>query len=380
MRWIPYYLFIFMSVEFAFAIQPDRVVPYKNLGDSSLKLDIYYPNNQKPETGSAVMLFYFGGGWNGGSTRAFAKQSKYLSSRGIVCICVEYRTKKSHGVDPFECVKDARSAYRFVYENAKDLGIDRDQILTGGGSAGGHLAVACSTVNTINDVADDLSIPIEPKAHVLFNPVYDNGPGGYGHDRVVSNWKAFSPLHNINAQMPPTLVMFGDQDKLMKVSKMKEFKVKMESVGVRSELVLYEGQAHAFFNEAKYSETVLEMDQFLQSLGFLSGPATIKISKAEPMGDLEVEKYNQALIDAVKQGNIGKVSESLDHGADIHVRFQNENTPLHLAILKGNYEMVRTLVEFGADIGIENKYGTDSLELAIKRKQNEIVDYLKKQK
>ena len=47
----------------------------------------------------------------------------------------------------------------------------------------------------------------------------------------------------------------------------------MERVGSRCELEIYEGQGHAFFNYKffkYYKKTVTAMDQFLQSLGYLS--------------------------------------------------------------------------------------------------------------
>ena len=49
----------------------------------------------------------------------------------------------------------------------------------------------------------------------------------------------------------------------------------------RSEV--YKGQGHGFFNHGRggnyYNKTTLEMDKFLQSLGFLEGDATIKVDK-----------------------------------------------------------------------------------------------------
>jgi len=47
----------------------------------------------------------------------------------------------------------------------------------------------------------------------------------------------------------------------------------MTSYGVRSELVLYDRQKHEFYNKNKYSETLLEVDKFLVSLGYLNNPA-----------------------------------------------------------------------------------------------------------
>jgi hypothetical protein len=37
---------------------------------------------------------------------------------------------------------------------------------------------------------------------VFFNPVFDNGPTGWGYHRVKDYWQDISPLHNIKANTP----------------------------------------------------------------------------------------------------------------------------------------------------------------------------------
>jgi len=52
----------------------------------------------------------------------------------------------------------------------------------------------------------------------------------------------------------------------------------MKEAGCRSELMLFEGQPHGFFNYGRgdaYRHTVSAMDEFLQSLGYLEGKPTI---------------------------------------------------------------------------------------------------------
>ena len=120
-----------------------------------------------------------------------------------------------------------------------------------------------------------------PNALVLFNPVFDNGPDGYGYERVKAYWKEISPLHNIKQNTPPTIVFLGTKDKLIPVATAKAYQSKMKSLGVPSDLHLYEGQPHGFFNknrsEEHYRKTVLEMDRFLIDLGYLKGEPTIGI-------------------------------------------------------------------------------------------------------
>ena len=116
---------------------------------------------------------------------------------------------------------------------------------------------------------------------MLFNPVYDNGPGGYGHSRVKDRFREISPLHNIGKGMPPAIVFLGTRDKLVPVKTAHTFRRTMQQVGSRSELFLYENQPHGFFNRRHsprhFLATVTEMDRFLASLGYIQGPPTIQL-------------------------------------------------------------------------------------------------------
>jgi len=236
-------------------------------------------------SGRPGIVFFFGGGWNGGSPSQFYPHCEYLASRGMVAIAAEYRVARKHGTSPRECVKDGKSAMRWVRAHAGELGIDPKRLAAGGGSAGGHVAATTGTATSIEEAGEDRSVSFRPAALVLFNPVYDNGPGGYGHSRVKDYWEAISPMHNITKDTPPAAVFLGTKDKLIPVSTAETFKSKMEAVGVRSELYLYEGQEHAFFNfrnRKYYTWTVRAMDRFLVSLGYLEGEPTLEPVDEDP--------------------------------------------------------------------------------------------------
>jgi acetyl esterase/lipase len=262
--------------------QPDQVVLYKQIGDTSLNLHVFNPPDHQSTNQTPAIIFFFGGGWNGGGPSQFYNQSSYLASRGMVAICAEYRVKKTHGTTPKACVKDGKSALRWVRTHAKELGIDPNKISAGGGSAGGHVAAATGTLDAFNEEGEDLTVSCRPAALVLFNPVFDNGPKGYGHDRVKEYWETFSPMHNIDAQTPPSIVFLGTEDKLIPVKTAELYKQRMEEAGGRCELHLYEDQPHGFFNSARYYETLLEADKFLCSLGYLQGEPTLKKTEAQP--------------------------------------------------------------------------------------------------
>ena len=254
-------------------LEGSTVKTYKTIGeDVKLELYIFNPAGHKVTDKRPAIVFFFGGGWIGGTVAQFGRQSKCLASRGMVAICAEYRTQKSHGTSPFECVKDAKSCVRWIRKNAKDLGIDGNRIAAAGGSAGGHLAAATATLEGY-DEDKDKSISCKPNALVLFNPVFDNGPEGYGYDRVKDQYKEFSPIDNIKKGLPPSLVMLGTKDHLVPVETAEKFKALAEAVNARCDLKLYEDQRHGFFNyyrnKEMHSKTNADMDAFLTSIGYL---------------------------------------------------------------------------------------------------------------
>lgn len=271
--------FFLLSFSSSLVVGQEKVV-YKSLPDGDLYLEVYSPKNAKENTAQTAMIFFFGGGWNGGSRDQFVHHAQYFSQRGIVCFLADYRTKKSHNTSPFDAVEDAKSALRYLRKNAQNLNIDPDKIIASGGSAGGHLAAATALVDDFNDENDDLEISCKPNALVLFNPVIDNGPGGYGYERIGEAYLRFSPLHNIQEGAPPTIIFLGTEDPLVPVPTLEYYNTVMQKVGSRCEVRLYEGQKHGFFNYRNfemYKETVHETDQFLVSLGLIEAQPKVEI-------------------------------------------------------------------------------------------------------
>ena len=272
-----------------------RAEVYKSIGDVELRVHIFEPDQHAGSDSKPAVVFFFGGGWRGGTPKQFEPHCQYLASRGLVGISAEYRVESRHGTSPFECVEDGKSAVRWVRQNAKRLGIDPGRIAAAGGSAGGHVAAATALVPGL-DVGDEpKSISSQPNAMILFNPVYDNSPGGYGHERVKDRYLKISPIDNIRAGAPPAIVFLGSEDALIPVSTAKRFEERMLSVGSVCVTHIYAGQEHGFFNkgrgdDAYYHDTVVKMDRFLASLGWLkNGPKRsslgrkLRISNKDPV-------------------------------------------------------------------------------------------------
>ncbi|MBT5322144.1 MAG: alpha/beta hydrolase fold domain-containing protein, partial [Verrucomicrobiales bacterium] len=215
-----------------------KAIQYKQVEDTKLFLHVFNPKGHKASDRRPAIVFFFGGGWIGGTPKQFEPHCTYLASRGMVAITAEYRVKSRNKTTPFECVKDGKSAIRWVRANAGKLGVDPKRVAAGGGSAGGHVAAATGNCPGLEEEGENLKVSSKPDVLVLFNPVYDNSSKGYGHDRVKPRWKEISPMHNIRKGAPPTIVFLGTKDKLIPVSTAQEYEKRLVAVGSRSELHL----------------------------------------------------------------------------------------------------------------------------------------------
>ena len=265
---------------------------YKTVGDIQLEAWIYNPPEHNAESKASAIVFFFGGGWSSGNPIQFVKHCEYLAARGMVSIVVNYRVSKRHGVKANACVADAKSAIRWMRENADRLGIDPNRIVAAGGSAGGHLAAATATLPGLDDSIDDLSIDPVPNALALFNPAVIlakiEGNGDIS-DEAILRWEnrmgvpleSISPYHHIRKGIGPTIIFHGTSDPTVPFKTVKMFDKAMDDVGNQCVLVAYEGEKHGFFNYRRSSngpfiDTVHKLDKFLVDIGYLSPPPPVK--------------------------------------------------------------------------------------------------------
>lgn len=214
-----------------------------------------------------TIIFIHGGGWNQGKWQAFQRQSMYFASRGMMCFSIEYRVKNRHNTTPFDATQDVHDAYNYILDYADKLNVNKNAIVVGGGSAGGHLAMTLGFWGG-NEIL--------PAAMLLFNPVVSTGPSGFGYNRMEGKYQEISPIDNINADTPASIIMVGTQDKVLPVPMAEKYKAQMEQKLNKCVLQLYQDQTHAFFNKMPYfAQTLNDCDEFLQGMGLLKGSSTV---------------------------------------------------------------------------------------------------------
>jgi acetyl esterase len=252
-------------------LEPSRQIFYKKIGDRELRLDLFSPAGWKASDRRPAFVTIHGGGWTSGSPRSMYQFARHCADLGMVGISVQYRLyKPGTDVSVWECVKDARSAMRYVRAHAAELGIDPQKIVANGASAGGHLAAATAMFD-VNEAGEDTSVSSAPNALVLFSPVIDCSKEGYGNAKLGEQWKELSPAHQVRKGVPSTIVFHGTGDATTPYKGAKIFHDEMLKAGNRSELVTVEGAQHTYMfkDAALHAETMRKLDDFLGSLGYV---------------------------------------------------------------------------------------------------------------
>lgn len=251
------------------SIHPSERIPYKNIDNQEFKLHILAPEGEDDNILRPCVIGIHGGGWTGGDpTKAYAIIQEYVK-RGWVGISIEYRLlENSKGYTVFDCVKDTKSAIRYIKEHSAELGIDSSKITLGGLSAGGHLALGALLFDTVNEASDNLAISTRPQYLILYYPVVDTSTKGYGNMKIGNEWLKLSPLHNIKANMPPVLIFHGMKDDVVPIEGIINFQKKMVSIGNTCDLILHGDGIHGYFlySKSEYNEVINQTFSFLKRL------------------------------------------------------------------------------------------------------------------
>ncbi len=266
-------------------IQEQKI--YKTICGKQLTADVFYTGGTMKNLRNPAIAFFHGGGWAYGSPSEFHTTCIRYAKKGFVTFSFQYRLSVTEdGTVPHpditlvECVKDARSALRWVRENAVSFNIDPDKIIVAGQSAGGQLALSTAMFDDINEESDNMDISPVPNALLLYSSnlnTIEAWADWLMGERRNEIWSV-SPYHNLKPGLPPAIEFHGTEDCMVPIYILNLFKEKTLSLGNYFESVVFEGREHYLGkgNEkysTYYDEDILEQtDKFLEKFGFLNNP------------------------------------------------------------------------------------------------------------
>jgi acetyl esterase/lipase len=227
----------FSATDYFFGSAPERLsaprtFTYASPGGRPLNLDLYLPEstitkaNWNSDRDRPAIVVVHGGSWNSGERSDFPDWNYWLASIGIVVVDIDYRLTPQPNWK--QATEDVRTAVQWVKGHAVQFGIDPERVGLMGRSAGGHLALlaAYTGVGTQSEVQavvalyapTDLTWAYSHPAnqHVLDGPATLRNFTGGTPDSLPEVYRAASPVTCIRPGIPPTLLIHGGEDQLVR--------------------------------------------------------------------------------------------------------------------------------------------------------------------
>jgi acetyl esterase/lipase len=286
MRYVLIVFFMFMFSAGVTAQVDDTVaIPgvtlMKNIrygtADPKQNFDLYLPNDVKGPL--PVMIWIHGGGWRLGGKKNM--EIPYLARHGYAIASIAYRFSQD-SVFPAP-VEDCNAAIYYLYQHARELGVDTSRFVLGGASAGGHLASLIG-MSANNHRQDLYPYPLKGRGPSFKGVINFYGPGdlyafhgdnsGYQVDSAGSSVSKLlgapcllrpdlarwaSPATYVDKGDPPVLILHGDKDPIIHYYLGVLFYHVLLTSGVRAEMITLPGAGHGgpVFSDAERQEQVL---------------------------------------------------------------------------------------------------------------------------
>lgn len=247
---------------------------YKTVDGFPLDLHLFLPDSTAVANKRPVIVYFSGGSWTEGNPEwAFYNCAAY-AKKGWVAASVEYRLADRQGTTPFEAVKDARSALRWLRKHAQQYNIDTHRIVVTGNSAGGHLILATALADKWNESTDDLHYSPTPSLLMVNAGVYDfikdANTAWVSKDLKDKNTvKEISPVHLVKKGLPPMLLIHGTNDQSVPYATAKAFAAASQEAGNEVEFQTLEGAGHAIWFDRRFTQRIAALRAaFLKKYGY----------------------------------------------------------------------------------------------------------------
>lgn len=195
-------------------------------GGASLTSYIQVDSNAGGSTaGRSAVLILPGGGYQVTSDREAEPVALAFLAEGCNAFVLRYRADAESTFA--QALTDAKTAMRYLRENAETLAIDPSKIVTCGFSAGGHLASALGTGSGT-----------KPAAQILLYPVILSAFGDQMRTAIPSTDEA------VTEATPPTFLAATRTDQVVPISHTLAYANALERAGVPFELHIYSTGPH----------------------------------------------------------------------------------------------------------------------------------------
>jgi acetyl esterase/lipase len=241
-----------------------RDVEYARVGDKSLKMDLYLPEEAKSPLPGVVYIH--GGGWRRGDKKQ--QTGVPLVAHGYVVASINHRFSQE-AIFPAQ-IEDCKAAVRFLRANAKKYSIDPDHLGVWGDSSGGHLSALTGTSGDVKELEGKVGDHLDQSSRVQAACVYYAPIDFISIMSQKSDIKRGSPeapesqllggptlehrelaiqacpLTYVSKDDPPFLIVHGEKDVRVPLEQAEALRAALQAVGVEATIHIVEGAGHGF--------------------------------------------------------------------------------------------------------------------------------------
>ena len=246
---------------------------YKTVNGYTLDIHVFLPDSAAKAGKRPVMVFFHAGDWREGKPDWYFDDCKAYAHKGWVACTVEYRTLSRAGTLPFEAVKDARSAIRWLRQHGAEYNIDTGRIVANGYDSGGQLALACAMADKYNEKSDDIRFSTAPNLIMVTSGIYDlTGTNNAWIKRDLKDkntLRDISPLFLVKKGVAPVLVIHGRKDADEDYANARHFATLLKEAGNPVSFHPVDDAPHLLWLDSKYAGEVEKVQQdFLRKYGY----------------------------------------------------------------------------------------------------------------
>lgn len=210
---------------------------------SSHKLDIYVPDGGD-STPKDVIVFYYGGRWQGGKKEHYRFVGAALAQQGFVTVIPDFR-KYPHVRFPV-FVEDGAKALAWVAEHIAEYGGRSDRIHLAGHSSGAHMA-ALLTVDRHYLAAEGKDARLLIKGLAGLAGPYDFTPEAKDLVDIFgppARYPQMQATTFVDGNEPPILLLYGQKDGTVKPYNHERLATRIQDQGGRIEVITYPKLGH----------------------------------------------------------------------------------------------------------------------------------------
>jgi acetyl esterase/lipase len=226
--------------------------------DRKQKADLYFPLEMPKDRRLPAAIIIHGGGFNDGDKdrRREINIGSHLARNGYVGMSIDYQLWSKGIQKPTwpRNLQDAKTAVRWLRQNADRLGIDPDRIGVIGGSAGGNLATMLAVTGPKDGLeppdGDDTSTSVQCAVN-LYGAVdlmnyHDMKMFLKTREEDPESYRRASPISYCDSGDAPVLLIHGAGDEVVDVSQSKTLAAALAKGGVEHELIVIPDAPHTF--------------------------------------------------------------------------------------------------------------------------------------